>query len=114
MTEAPPAATMAEMRPTGPLVWVSVKLSDSWLALESANSAAICWAMSASSYNSKLTGTNVAAFLAVMDGWASTGLSSETSVASGSHDDVAPADVTKRFSLSVVVSTRQIARIGSL
>ena len=83
----------AEMRPTGPLVCVSVKLSDSWFALESANSRATSWAIEESSNSSIETGTNVCAFFAVIDGCASVGESSETSVSSGFQLDVEPADV---------------------
>jgi hypothetical protein len=92
--------------------WVSVKLSASCTALESANRAPICCAMSESSKSSKLTGTKAAPFLQVIVGCNSAGASSETCSASRSHELVTPVEVTKRFSFWALVTTLAISRSG--
>ncbi len=88
------------MMPFGSLVpFPSVNTRPSSTSFASMKTWETCWAMSESSNSSNETGTNVAAFRHVIDGWSSVGESSDVSAASAYQCGVTPSDVTKSFTL---------------
>jgi hypothetical protein len=74
--------------------------------------ASSCWSPRQSPPISTESGTKALAFSALMTGCVSVGVSSLTSVSSGSHDATTPAELTPRHSLVVIDTTRASDRIG--